>query len=53
MNSDIRQFIRMSELAIEDRDGKLYFPVYGYNQEVVAYAPGEEALDLYENSLED
>ena len=37
-------FIKMCQMKVVDRKGQEWMPVWGYDWEICAYAPREEAL---------
>ncbi len=38
---------RIVSLAVWDNEGKMYSPIWGYDNQIVAYAPMPEAVELF------
>ena len=42
-----RRLVQMYKMAVWSADGRMYMPLYGYNDEVVAYGTAQQALDQF------
>ena len=40
----LQMYIKMCQLKVVDNDGNEWMPVWGYDGEICAYAPRDEAL---------
>lgn len=44
LTKNFTDVLRMYHLAVHDAEGKQYFPIFGYRNEVMAYAPAAQAI---------
>ena len=42
-----KQLLLMYKLAVWDNNGRMYMPLFGYDNQVEAYAPARSALNIF------
>lgn len=47
-----RMLSQLFGMAVWDRDGKMWCPMFGYAGEIVAYAPALEAITIFNEVAE-